>query len=122
MLLRNRGRGKGRGTWLPDHQAAVIAPKTKGIGKDGRRRLCEWLRYRMQAKSRVRFTATRVGGDQAAETVIAATTASMAPEAARLCPVAPLMEERGGGTGKSLRTALDSARSLSGVPVPCRLM
>ena len=68
------------------------------------------------------FVSPAFAGTNPSFTARADTTASMAPAAARLCPVAPLIEERGGGCSpKSDRRARASARSLSTVPVPCRL-
>ncbi len=52
------------------------------------------------------------------------TAALTAPAAPRVCPMAPLRDETGGRGDRSKRacTARASARSLSGVPVPCRLI
>ena len=52
----------------------------------------------------------------------AQTTASTAPAAPSVWPVAPLVELHGTGLPNSAATALPSAASLAGVAVPCRWM
>ncbi len=65
----------------------------------------------------------RWAGSEPRSMVSVVATASMAPAPPRACPVTPLIEVTGGeGEPKTFSMACASARSLSGVEVPCALM
>src|SRR3989339_1895402 len=112
------GAGSGKRSALAITRQPLLPPKPKELLSTA---AVAWLvgwRNGVRPRAGSGFRQPVLAGKKSLATAIAATTASMAPEAARLWPVAPLMEESGGGAAKRGRTALASARSVSGGPGP----